>query len=105
MREYVVKWIMVYFDEKSGYIFCKIEWGQWWQINEEVFIEINVFQGILVKDIKCVFVFKYIKIVVKGEIVLEVVSYYILCSLFVQCMFIYINVFLKKLKLEKLVLI
>lgn len=88
MREYVVKWIMVYFDEKSGYIFCKMEWGQWWQINEEVFIEINVFQGILVKDIKCVFVFKYIKIVVKGEIVLEVVSYYRLCSLFVQCLFI-----------------
>lgn len=93
MREYVVKWIMVYFDEKSGYIFCKMEWGQWWQINEEVFIEVNVFQGILVKDIKCVFVFKYIKIVVKGEIVIEVVSYYRLCSLFVQLIFSVICIF------------
>lgn len=101
MKEYVVKWIMVYFDEKSGYIFCKIEWGQWWQINEEVFIEINVFQGILVKDIKCVFVFKYIKIVVKGEIVIEVVNY-----LFVYKCYLYILFMIKnKINLEILILI
>lgn len=104
MREYVVKWIMVYFDEKSGYIFCKIEWGQWWQINEEVFIEINVFQGILVKDIKCVFVFKYIKIVVKGEIVIEVVSYLFVYRLYfsIVCIFCLIK---NKIKLEILILI
>lgn len=76
---------MAHFDEKSGYIPCKTEWGQWWQTNEEVFIEINVPQGTLAKDIKCAFAPKHIKIAVKGETVLEVVSHY---RLPVQCLFI-----------------
>ncbi|XP_011441876.3 nudC domain-containing protein 2 isoform X1 [Magallana gigas] len=62
---------MAHFDEKSGYIPCKTEWGQWWQTNEEVFIEINVPQGTLAKDIKCAFAPKHIKIAVKGETVIE----------------------------------
>lgn len=66
---------MAHFDEKSGYIPCKTEWGQWWQTNEEVFIEINVPQGTLAKDIKCAFAPKHIKIAVKGETVIEVVSH------------------------------
>lgn len=66
---------MAHFDEKSGYIPCKTEWGQWWQTNEEVFIEINVPQGTLAKDIKCAFAPKHIKIAVKGETVIEVVNH------------------------------
>lgn len=90
---------MAHFDEKSGYIRCKTEWGQWWQTNEEVFIEINVPQGTLAKDIKCAFAPKHIKIAVKGETVLEVVSHYRLCSLPVQCLFI--QMYFKKTKTRK----
>lgn len=78
---------MAHFDEKSGYIPCKTEWGQWWQTNEEVFIEINVPQGTLAKDIKCAFAPKHIKIAVKGETVIEVVNHLpVKCYLYILFM-------------------
>lgn len=97
---------MAHFDEKSGYIPCKTEWGQWWQTNEEVFIEINVPQGTLAKDIKCAFAPKHIKIAVKGETVLEVVSHYRLYVAYLYSVLLYLyKCTLKKPKPEKLALI
>lgn len=66
---------MANFDEKSGTVPCKTEWGQWWQTIEEVFIEINTVQGTIVKDIKCEIKPKHIKIVIKGVSILEVATY------------------------------
>ena len=65
---------MAHFDEKSGYIPCKTDWGQWWQNNEEVYIEVNLPQGTAARDIKCSFAPKHLKVSVKGKTVIEVLQ-------------------------------
>ncbi|XP_062608745.1 nudC domain-containing protein 2-like [Saccostrea cucullata] len=62
---------MAHFDERSGYIPCKTDWGQWWQTNEEVYIEVNVPEGTPAKHIKCAISHKHIRITVKGQTVIE----------------------------------
>ncbi|KAK3099517.1 hypothetical protein FSP39_005646 [Pinctada imbricata] len=66
---------MANFDERSGYIPCATEWGQWWQTIEEVYIEIDVPVGTTGKEIKCEIKPKHIKVQIKDQFVLQVYIY------------------------------
>ncbi|ESO93904.1 hypothetical protein LOTGIDRAFT_153375 [Lottia gigantea] len=55
------------FDEKSGAVSSRTEWGHWFQTLEEVYIEINVNPGTKSKDIKCNFQNKHLHVSVKGQ--------------------------------------
>ncbi|KAL3880631.1 hypothetical protein ACJMK2_032855 [Sinanodonta woodiana] len=59
------------FDERSGIVPCPASWGHWYQTMEEVFLEIKVSEGTLAKEIKCTIKPKHIKVVIKGETILE----------------------------------
>ncbi|RUS74235.1 hypothetical protein EGW08_018003 [Elysia chlorotica] len=64
---------MSHFDERSGTVPCKTEWGSWWQTIEEVFIEVDTGVGTVLsaKEIKCNIKSKSIALSIKGNTVFE----------------------------------
>ena len=60
------------FDERSGIVPCDTPWGRWWQTIEEVFAEVKLEEGTPAKSIKCAFKTKYLKVIVKDQVVIEV---------------------------------
>ncbi|BFZ15117.1 hypothetical protein BsWGS_18156 [Bradybaena similaris] len=62
---------MAHFDERSGVIPCKTEWGQWWQTVDEVYVEINSSAELKAKEIKCTITPKRIRVEVKGNLIFE----------------------------------
>uniref|UniRef100_A0A2C9LZG2 CS domain-containing protein n=1 Tax=Biomphalaria glabrata TaxID=6526 RepID=A0A2C9LZG2_BIOGL len=62
---------MAHFDEKSGAVQCKTEWGCWWQTIDEVFIEIHSEAILNSKDIKCVIKPRNISVHIKNTTILE----------------------------------
>ncbi|CAL1544404.1 unnamed protein product [Lymnaea stagnalis] len=62
---------MADFDEKSGVIPCKTEWGSWWQTIDEVFIEINSSTNLNAKEIKCTTKPTHISVLIKGDVIFE----------------------------------
>ncbi|XP_072026455.1 nudC domain-containing protein 2-like isoform X2 [Amphiura filiformis] len=59
------------FDERSGVVACNTSWGQWYQTIEEVYVEINVPQGTLAKQINIVFAPSQLTCVVRGETIIK----------------------------------
>lgn len=62
---------MAHFDERSGIVQCKTEWGSWWQTIEEVFIEVDLAIVLSAKDIKCSIKSKSISLSIKGSAIFE----------------------------------
>ncbi|KAH9513938.1 NudC domain-containing protein 2 [Bulinus truncatus] len=62
---------MAHFDEKSGAVQCKTEWGCWWQTTDEVFIEIHSQNVLNAKDIKCSIKPRRLSVQIKNNILLE----------------------------------
>ncbi|KAK7097492.1 nudC domain-containing protein 2-like [Littorina saxatilis] len=62
---------MANFDERSGVVPCKTEWGAWWQTLEEVYIEANTGSDISAKVVKCDIRPRHLKIVVYGEVLVD----------------------------------
>jgi len=64
---------MAHFDEKSGVVAVKTEWGSWWQTMEEVYIEIQTAdtQNITSKQVKCNIKPKHISLTIKGNQLFE----------------------------------
>ncbi|XP_064608935.1 uncharacterized protein LOC135473068 isoform X2 [Liolophura sinensis] len=62
---------MTHFDERSGIVPCFTPWGKWWQTCDEICMLINVEEGTSIKDIKCTFKPRHVKIVVRGKIIVE----------------------------------
>ncbi len=60
------------FDERSGVVACETAWGQWYQTIEEVYIEINVPQGTIAKQINIIFAPTQLTCVVRGESIIKV---------------------------------
>ncbi|XP_062856578.1 nudC domain-containing protein 2 [Trichomycterus rosablanca] len=56
----------VHFEERSGVVPCKTEWGCWYQTMDEVFIEVHVTAGTSSKEIQCNLGSKHIELSVKG---------------------------------------
>lgn len=59
------------FDEKSGTVPAKTEWGQWSQTIEDVTIEIDVPAGIKSKEIKCDINIDNIIVIVHNSTILQ----------------------------------
>ncbi|XP_059141086.1 nudC domain-containing protein 2-like [Physella acuta] len=59
------------FDERSGVIRCKTEWGCWWQTIDEVTIEIHSDTELKSKQIECKTKVKHIQVKINGTIILE----------------------------------
>ncbi|XP_014768251.1 nudC domain-containing protein 2 isoform X3 [Octopus bimaculoides] len=62
---------MAHFEEKSGIVPVKTPWGAWWQTVDEVFVLVNVQPGTSGRDIKCTIQPRHLKLVVKGETVID----------------------------------
>lgn len=62
---------MAHFDEKSGVVPFKTEWGSWWQTMEEVFIEVESSQLLSAKEVKCTIQPRQISLSVKGQVVFQ----------------------------------
>jgi len=65
---------MSLFEEKSGVVVCKTDWGSWAQTIDDVVIEINVPKGTKSKEIKCNISPKSLAVSVQGK---EIVKVYI----------------------------
>lgn len=63
---------MSHFDERSGVVYCRTEWGQWAQTIEEVYIEIDVPEGTKSRDIRCEMKPRSILVVVNKNEILKV---------------------------------
>ncbi|KAJ8297530.1 hypothetical protein KUTeg_024061 [Tegillarca granosa] len=59
------------FDERSGIVPSKTDWGLWWQTVDEIHIEVNVPPGSSSKDISCQIKSNYLKVTVKGNQIIE----------------------------------
>ncbi|XP_005104541.1 nudC domain-containing protein 2 [Aplysia californica] len=62
---------MTHFDERSGVIPCKTEWGFWWQTMEEVFIEVASNQILNAKEVKCNIKPRAISLSIQGATVFQ----------------------------------
>ncbi|KAK7482608.1 hypothetical protein BaRGS_00026209 [Batillaria attramentaria] len=62
---------MAHFDERSGIVPCKTEWGSWWQTLDEIYIEVDTGREISAKSVKCDIKAKQIKVVVNGETLID----------------------------------
>ena len=63
---------MAHFDETSGVVSCKTDWGRWWQTMEDVCIEVDLEEGTTAKFVQCQIKTKSIKVVVKGQTIIQV---------------------------------
>ena len=64
--------VMAHFDERSGIVPCKTDWGTWWQTLEEVYIEVDTGKEILAKNVKCDIKPRHLTVVVNGEVLVDV---------------------------------
>lgn len=64
---------MSHFDERSGVVYCKTNWGQWGQTIDEVFVEVDVTEGTKAKDIHCNIKPKAISVTVNKKELFQVV--------------------------------
>ena len=64
--------VMAHFDERSGLVYCKTEWGQWGQTIEEVFVEVDVPEGTKARDIRCDIKPKAITVAVNKTVLFQV---------------------------------
>ncbi|XP_052283051.1 nudC domain-containing protein 2-like isoform X2 [Dreissena polymorpha] len=62
---------MSHFDESSGIVACRTEWGQWWQTMEEVYVEVNLEEGTTAKMVKCAVTNKTLSVTVKDKIIIK----------------------------------
>lgn len=63
-----------HFDEKSGIIPFKTDWGQWYQTIEEVHIEITEFNNLKSRDVELKITTNYIKCQILSKTVFEVIK-------------------------------
>jgi len=63
---------MSLFEEKSGIVVCKTEWGSWAQTIDDVVIEIDVPKGTKSKEIKCKITPKSLTVSVQGNEIIKV---------------------------------
>ncbi len=63
---------MSHFDERSGVVYCKTDWGQWGQTIEEVFVEVDVAEGTKARDIRCDIKPKSISLTVSNKVLIQV---------------------------------
>eukprot|EP00069_Balaena_mysticetus_P000252 bmy_00621T0 len=59
------------FEERSGVVPCITPWGQWYQILEEVFIEVQVPPGTRTQDIQCGPQSRHVALAVGGHEILK----------------------------------
>ena len=72
---------MAHFDERSGIVPCKTEWGNWWQTLEEVYVEVNPGKEISAKVVECDIKARHLKVVVNREVLINVRIPSSLCQL------------------------
>ena len=65
---------MSHFDERSGVVYCKTDWGQWGQTIEEVFIEVDVAEGTNARDIRCEIKPHSISLTVSNKVLIKVLN-------------------------------
>ena len=66
---------MSHFDEKSGIITSKTQWGEWWQTLEEIYVLVSGYESTLTKHhIQCVLKNRSMKLVVKDLVLIEVLN-------------------------------
>lgn len=63
---------MAHFDERSGIVACKTEWGRWWQTLEEVYIEILTGKDINAKQVQCKIATNSLRVTIDGEVLINV---------------------------------
>lgn len=63
-----------HFDEKSGIVPCRTDWGQWWQNIDEIHVEITSFTNLKSKDVVVNITPNSLRCVCKSQIVLEVIT-------------------------------
>jgi len=68
---------MSLFEEKSGLVVSKTDWGSWAQTIDDVVIEINVPKGTKAKDIRCKITPKSLTVFVKD---VEIIKVYLYCQ-------------------------
>ncbi|CAH1778261.1 unnamed protein product [Owenia fusiformis] len=59
------------FDDRSGIVCCKTDWGRWWQTMDEVVVEVDVPEGTNAKNIKCEIKTKLVKLSLQGNVIFE----------------------------------
>lgn len=63
-----------HFDEKSGIVPFKTEWGQWWQTVDEVHIELTNLDHVKSRDVLMHITPNGIKCTIRGNVVLQVLK-------------------------------
>ena len=63
---------MSLFEEKSGLVVSKTDWGSWAQTIEDVVIEINVPKDTKAKDVRCRITPKSLTVFVQGAEIIKV---------------------------------
>ena len=63
---------MSLFEEKSGLVVSKTDWGSWAQTIDDVVIEINVPQGTKAKDVRCRITPKSLTVFVRDAEIIKV---------------------------------
>ncbi|XP_065885500.1 nudC domain-containing protein 2-like [Dysidea avara] len=62
---------MSLFEEKSGVVVCKTDWGSWAQTIDDVMIEVNVPKGTKSREIKCNITPKSLTVSVQGKEIIK----------------------------------
>ena len=75
---------MSHFDERSGVVYCRTEWGQWAQTIDEVFIEVDVAEGTRSRDIQCDMKHRSIVVTVSKKEILKV-PYSLCVCIIIMC--------------------
>lgn len=63
---------MSLFEEKSGLVVSKTDWGSWAQTIDDVVIEINVPKDTKSKDVRCRIMPKSLTVIVRGAEIIKV---------------------------------
>ena len=63
---------MAHFDDTSGVVSRGTNWGRWWQTMDDVCMELDLEEGTPAKLVHCEIKPKHIKVVVKGQCLVEV---------------------------------
>ena len=61
-----------HFDEKSGVVPCKTEWGRWYQTAQEVTVEVDLEEGTRGKEIQVETRPNFIRCIVRGKELFQV---------------------------------
>ena len=71
---------MSLFEEKSGLVVSKTDWGSWAQTIDDVVIEINVPKGTKAKDVRCRITPKSLTVFVRDAEIIKVLVLQRLCA-------------------------